>query len=177
MSEIRWYAVETFGNAEYHAHSGLERLNIASWLPHYITGVRYGRYQLGRVKPHFPGYLFAGLAANQSIRAVKDVVGVKSIISSGDKPAVIPPEIIAELRESLADFDRAPLRTPAAIVTFKEGDEVKVVDGPFASFLGEIARVVSPKRISVWVSLFGRETLITLPPAALQPSVRSSAKH
>ena len=53
-------------------------------------------------------------------------------------------------------------KTPKSQISFQEGDQVKVIEGPFASFVGTIEAVNDKGKIRVNVSIFGRPTPVEL---------------
>jgi transcriptional antiterminator NusG len=107
----------------------------------------------------FPGYILVKmLLTDESWLAVRTTQGVTSFVGAGNKPTPITD---AEVN-SIVKFT-----TQGAMPTFKEvfmiDDTVKIIDGPFADFIGKVDSVDTEKgRVRVLVSIFGRETPVEL---------------
>jgi transcriptional antiterminator RfaH len=105
----------------------------------------------------FPGYLFV-LIELQWSRA-RWSPGVVRIVLNGGMPAVVPPGIIAQLKErevkGLIDLPR-PLK-------FRPGDRVRVLHGPFAGHVGLYAGMRPRERIEVLLAILGDARRVTLP--------------
>jgi transcription antitermination factor NusG len=162
-----WYAAMTFSGAEWQAHEGLDRRDVENWLPYYIAGSRRGRWNLGRVMPHLPGYIFVRVPANQSLRVVRETDGVQTLVSVAAAPIAIPLDILEELRVRLEPCRTRAFDAPAPTRVFVPGRPAKVISGAFEGLVVEIARVVSRERISVWLDAMGRKMELVLPAAAL----------
>ena len=98
------------------------------------------------------------LLTDESWLAVRTTQGVTSFVGAGNKPTPISE---AEVN-SIVKFT-----TQGAMPTFKEvfmiDDTVKIIDGPFADFIGKVDSVDTEKgRLRVLVSIFGRETPVEL---------------
>jgi len=82
---------------------------------------------------------------------------VTGFVGAGARPTFLPPnEVDAILR-----FTR--LEAPKLEVSFKEGETVKIIDGPFTDFLGKVEEIDGEKgKVKVLISIFGRETPVEL---------------
>jgi len=90
---------------------------------------------------------------------VKDTDKITGFIGgTKDKPMPITDEEAASLTNSMADgFKRT-----RSVANFSEGDSVKVIEGPFASFIGVVEAISDKGKVKVQVSIFGRPTPVEL---------------
>src|SRR5215831_9681949 len=93
---------------------------------------------------------------DESWYVVRNTPGVTSFVGSGNKP--VPLQEI-ELRSILKQVKQEP----QIRVEFQVGESVRVVDGPFADFLGKVDEINAEKgKLKVLVNMFGRETPVEL---------------
>lgn len=119
----------------------------------------------------FPGYILVQMEMNQNswhtvltTPKVTGFVGVNSnqAIAGDDLHKLIPSLSDDEVQRIIGRMEEGA-NAPKPKVIFSEGDIVRVVDGPFASFQGEIEEVYPDKgRVKVKVSIFGRLTPVEL---------------
>ncbi len=108
----------------------------------------------------FPGYVLAKLDLDDEIwHLVKNTPKVTGFLGAGNRPAPISEKeaehLIKQIKEGV---DR-----PRPSIIFDIGEEVKVADGPFASFNGVVEEIDEEKgRLKVSVSIFGRATPVEL---------------
>lgn len=108
----------------------------------------------------FPGYVLIKMNMNDNLwHLVKDTPKVTDFLGANNKPApVSEKEAQALLKQIQEGVDR-----PKPSITFDIGEELKVVDGPFASFNGFVEEIDEDKqRLKVSVSIFGRATPVEL---------------
>ncbi|PIZ40482.1 transcription termination/antitermination protein NusG [candidate division WWE3 bacterium CG_4_10_14_0_2_um_filter_47_8] len=106
----------------------------------------------------FPGYVMVKMVlTNDTWTVVRNTTGVTGFVGAGARPTFLPPnEVDAILR-----FTR--LEAPKLEVSFKEGETVKIIDGPFTDFLGKVEEIDGEKgKVKVLISIFGRETPVEL---------------
>ncbi len=106
----------------------------------------------------FPGYVLICMNMNDDTwQIVRNTEGVTSFIGTEKKPTPLN-EI--EAKSILAYMD---VKQPAYQFAFSVGDAVKVVDGPFADFIGTISEINEDRgQVTVLLSVFGRETPVSL---------------
>ena len=112
-------------------------------------------------KKLFPGYVLIKMIMNDTTwHLVKDTDKITGFVGgSPDKPAPISDEEAAYMT---GKGDEDGFKRPRTSVNFSEGDQVKVIEGPFASFIGTIEAVNEKGKIRVNVSIFGRPTPVEL---------------
>jgi transcriptional antiterminator NusG len=111
-------------------------------------------------KKFFPGYIIIKMVMNDKTwHLVKDTDKITGFIGgTKDKPMPISDEEAASLTNSMADgFKRT-----RSVANFSEGDSVKVIEGPFASFVGVVEAISEKGKVKVQVSIFGRPTPVEL---------------
>ena len=89
--------------------------------------------------------------------AVRNTPGVTGFVGMGNKPAPLRPE------EVQAILKRMEASAPKIKVTFKQGQKVRIIDGPFNEFIGVVDEIdMERAKVRVLVSFFGRETPVEL---------------
>ena len=111
-------------------------------------------------KRYFPGYILLKMIMNNDTwHLVKDTDKVTGFVGgTPDRPQAISNDEAAYM---LGQVDQGVKKVSSGI-NFSEGDEVKVIEGPFASFVGTIEAVSDKGKIKVNVSIFGRPTPVEL---------------
>lgn len=111
-------------------------------------------------KKFYPGYVLVRMILNDKTWHV--VQGTEKITGflggSKDKPTAITDQEAAVMLNQAVDG----VKKVRASVNFSEGDQVKVIEGPFASFVGTIEAVSDKGKVKVNVSIFGRPTPVEL---------------
>jgi transcriptional antiterminator NusG len=111
-------------------------------------------------KKFFPGYVLIKMVmSDKTWHLVKDTDKITGFIGgTKDKPMPISDEEAASMTASLAEgFKRT-----RSVANFSEGDSVKVIEGPFASFVGTVESISEKGKVKVQVSIFGRPTPVEL---------------
>ncbi|MBO6759312.1 MAG: transcription termination/antitermination protein NusG [Roseibium sp.] len=165
----RWYIVHAYSNFEKKVaesirekaeQKGLSDLFEEILVPmEKVTEVRRGR-KVDAERKFFPGYVLVKMdMTNEAFHLIKDTPKVTGFLGADQKPMPIPEKealrIINQVQEGV---DR-----PKPSVTFEVGEQVRVSDGPFASFSGLVEEVDDERsRLKVAVSIFGRATPVEL---------------
>jgi transcriptional antiterminator NusG len=111
-------------------------------------------------KKFFPGYIIIKMVMNDKTwHLVKDTDKITGFIGgTKEKPMPISDDEAAALTNSMVDgFKRT-----RSVANFSEGDSVKVIEGPFASFVGVVEAISDKGKVKVQVSIFGRPTPVEL---------------
>jgi len=165
----KWYVVHTQTGFEEKAKLGLEAKIAESDLKEHfsqvlipteqISEVRSGKKKISQRK-FFPGYILIEMELNEKTwLLVKTTPGVTGFIGSGKVPSALTSE---EVDTILKRTQEAQVK-PSPKVTFEIGERVRVIDGPFMNFNGEVDEVLADKqKIKVNVSIFGRATPVDL---------------
>ncbi len=106
----------------------------------------------------FPGYVLVNLIlTEESWFVVRNTPGVTGFVGMGNLPTPLRPDEVAQI------IKRMEADSPMINVTFKVGERVRIVDGPFNDFRGEVADIdMDRSKVRVKVSFFGRETPVEL---------------
>jgi transcriptional antiterminator NusG len=106
----------------------------------------------------FPGYVLVKLAlSEESWYVVRNTPGVTGFVGMGNNPTPLRPEEFAQI------VKRTEAESPTVKVTYKVGERVRIVDGPFNDFRGTVAEIdMERTKVRVMVSFFGRETPVEL---------------
>ena len=106
----------------------------------------------------FPGYVLVNLIlTEESWFVVRNTPGVTGFVGMGDEPTPLRPEEVAQILRRMED------EAPTYKVTYRQGDRVRIVDGPFNYFRGTVAEInMERSKIRVMVNFFGRETPVEL---------------
>lgn len=106
----------------------------------------------------FPGYLLVKMILNDaSWLAVRTTPGITGFVGVGNKPTPLPAKEV----ETILKF--MDMEAPKYKASFSVGEAVKIIEGPFADFLGSVESIDEEKgKVRVLVSIFGRETPVEL---------------
>lgn len=165
----RWYIVHAYSNFEKQVANsireqaeirGIDKLFEEILVPvEEVINVKKGR-KVSSERKFFPGYVLVKMEmTDQAYHLIKNTAKVSGFLGSNNKPMPISESeamrIIQQVQEGV---DR-----PKPSIAFDIGEQVKVSDGPFASFNGMVEEVdIERSRLKVAVSIFGRATPVEL---------------
>jgi transcriptional antiterminator NusG len=114
-------------------------------------------------KKVFPGYLLTRMRLDDdSWFVVRNTPGVTGFIGAGNKPSPLPRKDVENFLASKDDSDE-PSRKGRPRLEYSMGETVRVKEGPFADFQGEIVEINEDQlKLKVLVNIFGRETPVEL---------------
>src|SRR4026207_765412 len=106
----------------------------------------------------FPGYVLVNMTlSEESWYVVRNTPGVTGFVGMGNNPTPLRPEEVAQI------VKRMEAEAPTVKVSFKVGERVRIVDGPFNDFRGLVSEIdMERTKVRVMVSFFGRETAVEL---------------
>ena len=106
----------------------------------------------------FPGYILVNMImTEESWYVVRNTPGVTGFVGMGNNPTPLRPEEVSQI------IKRMEAEAPRIKVTFKSGERVRIVDGPFNDFRGTVAEIdMERAKVRVMVNFFGRETPVEL---------------
>jgi len=106
----------------------------------------------------FPGYILVQMIlSEESWYVVRNTPGVTGFVGMGNEPTPLRPEEVAQI------VRRMEAEAPRVKVTYKAGQKVRIIDGPFNDFIGTVADLdMERAKVRVMVSFFGRETPVEL---------------
>lgn len=163
----KWYVVHTYSGHENKVSANLkqriETMKLQEKIfdivvpTRNIVTVKHGKKEEQKEKI-FPGYILVKMVLDdESWLAVRTTQGVTAFVGAGNKPTPISEAEVATILKFMQ------MEAPKYKTTFSMGEAVKIVDGPFADFLGSVDAIDEEKgKIKVLVSIFGRETPVEL---------------
>jgi len=106
----------------------------------------------------FPGYVLVNMIlTEESWYVVRNTPGVTGFVGMGTNPTPLRPEEVNQI------IKRMEAEAPRVKVSFKEGERVRIIDGPFNDFRGTVAEIdMERTKVRVMVSMFGRDTPVEL---------------
>jgi len=106
----------------------------------------------------FPGYVLVNMIlSEESWYVVRNTPGVTGFVGMGNNPTPLRPEEVASI------VKRMEAEAPTVKVSFKPGERVRIIDGPFNDFRGVVSEIdMERTKVRVMVSFFGRETPVEL---------------
>lgn len=167
QSNAKWYVVHTYSGHENKVAVALKQRIESEHLEEKILEVlvpmqdkieiRSGKKTTVKEKI-FPGYILVKIILDDaSWLAVRTTQGVTAFVGVGNKPTPISEAEVA----TIVRFTQT--ETPVYKQVFGVSDTVKIVDGPFADFIGKVDNVDQERgKVKVLVSIFGRETPVEL---------------
>ncbi|MGB8511593.1 MAG: transcription termination/antitermination protein NusG [Pseudolabrys sp.] len=165
----RWYIVHAYSNFENKvADSIRDQAKQRGLADHFeqilvpkekVTEVRRGR-KVEAERKFFPGYVLVKMNLNDEVyHLIKNTPKVTGFLGTDKKPMPISD---AEADRILHQVQEG-IERPKPAVSFEVGEQVRVSDGPFASFNGVVEEVDEARsRVKVAVSIFGRATPVEL---------------
>ena len=166
---INWYIVQTFSGFEQKVAETLkdliqkkkldDKINEVLVPTHEVTVVKKGK-RVQKKKKYFPSYLLVRMEMNKELyHMIKNIQKVTGFLGTTGKPV---PVSDIEIGKILGNIKEGSL-SPEPSLSFEVGEQVKVCEGPFASFSGLVEEVDEDKlKLKVAVSIFGRPTPIEL---------------
>ena len=162
-----WYVVHTYSGYEETVKKNLEQRIESMDMEDKIFNVLIPtekKIKIKNSKRHvviekiFPGYVFVEMdLSDESWYVVRNTPNVTGFIGSGTTPTPVSTEEMEMLKKKMG------MDVPKYNISFDIGELVKIVDGPFKDFEGNIDSIDSEKgKVKVLVSVFGRETPVEL---------------
>ena len=162
-----WYVVHCYsGNEDKVRHNIMQRIESMSMDDLIFdvvvptedeVNIKNGERQTVEKKV-FPGYILVNMIlTEESWYMVRNTPGVTGFVGMGNDPTALQPEEVARI------LKRMESESPRINVTFRPGERVRIVDGPFEDFYGKVAEIDMERAIvRVMVNFFGRETPVEL---------------
>lgn len=167
----RWYAIHAHSGQEANVQKSLQVQSELAGLQDMITNIlvpmeevaefKSGEKKISKRK-YFPGYVLVQLPEHPEKEPdlwhlIKDTPGVTGFIGSRTEPVPLDEAEVTALIEEI----RGERERPKQVVLFDVGERVKVIDGPFANFLGNIDHVNADRgKLKVLIEIFERETSV-----------------
>lgn len=165
----RWYVVNVYSGSEKKVANSLKEQAVLKKMEDKILDVLVPTEEVVEIKKgakvsaerkFFPGYILVKMEmSDECWHVVKNTPRVSGFLGSRNKPQPISD---AEAERIIKQMEEGVER-PQTVVDFEVGEQIRVIDGPFASFIGVVEEVdVEKSRLKVSVSIFGRYTPVEL---------------
>ena len=167
--EKKWYAIHIHSGFENKVKIRLEReiklANMEEFVSQIlipaenVVEVKSGQKKVSSRK-FFPGYILIEMEMNDEIwQLIRNIHGVSGFIGNKEKAVPLSEKEIQKIFEKLKEKEEKPKPK----VMFDKGENVRIIEGPFVDFNGEIEEISPEKgRLKVMVSIFGRSTPVEL---------------
>ncbi|MDW8102674.1 MAG: transcription termination/antitermination protein NusG [Anaerolineae bacterium] len=166
-SQAAWYVVHCYSGYEEKVKKNLEQRIESMGMKDYIFDVlvpteevieiREGQRQTVK-RRIFPGYVLVKMIMNErSWYVVRNTPGVTGFVGIGSKPTPLTEEEVEKIMQ------RVYAPAPQVEVGFRPGERVRIIEGPFAEFIGIVDEIFPDKgKVRILLSFFGRETPVEL---------------
>lgn len=167
--ELKWYIVHTYSGFEHKVKASLEeRIKALGQEKNFgkilvptekVIELKKGQKKTSSRK-FYPGYIMVQMVLNEETwHAVRNTAKVTGFVGGGNMPTPVPDEeadrIIHQMEEGISK--------PKPKYQFEEGDQVRVIDGPFNNFQGIVEEMKPDKeKLRVLITIFGRATPVEL---------------
>jgi transcriptional antiterminator NusG len=165
--EKRWYAIHTYSGYEDAVAKNLKQRIESLGMEDKIFNVlvpkekkikiKNGKRQVVEEKI-YPGYVLVEMiVTDDSWYVVRNTPNVTGFVGAGTTPVPVSDKEIEELKKRMGE------ETPKYKISFKIGDHVKIVDGPFKDYEGKVSEIDEEQgKVKVTINLFGRDTPVEL---------------
>lgn len=165
----RWYVVNVYSGSEKRVAESIREQAVLKKMDDKILEVLVPTEQVVEIRKgakvnaehkFFPGYILVKMEMNDDTwHIVKDTPRVSGFLGSHNKPQAISEKEVERIMNQIEQG----IERPTTEIYFEVGEQVRVNDGPFASFVGVVEEVNTEKsRLKVSVSIFGRYTSVEL---------------
>jgi transcription termination/antitermination protein NusG len=166
-TERSWYVVHCYSGYENKVRHNLEQRIDTMGMKDMIFDVVIPTQEEIEVKDGkrrtverhvFPGYVLVNMVmTEESWYVVRNTPGVTGFVGMGNQPTPLRPEEVSQI------LRRMEAEAPRVKVSFRVGERVRIVDGPFNDFRGSVAEIdMERSKVRVMVNFFGRETPVEL---------------
>jgi transcriptional antiterminator NusG len=168
-SQKKWYIVHTYSGQEARAKQGLIERAAALGFEEAIDEVlipeekvveMVGGKKRTSKRKFFPGYILVRMALDdETWHVVKGTPKITGFVGNATQPPSISDDEVARMTQRIHDGEAKP----KPLISFEDGESVRVITGPFASFAGFVDEVMPEKeKLRVMVQVFGRATPVVL---------------
>lgn len=165
----RWYVVNVYSGSEKKVAESIREQAVLKKMDDKILEVLVPTEQVVEVRKgtkvnaehkFFPGYILVKMEMNDDTwHIVKDTPRVSGFLGSHNKPQPIREKEVMRIMSQIEEG----IERPTTEIYFEIGEQIRVTDGPFATFIGTVNEVDTEKtRLKVSVTIFGRETPVEL---------------
>ena len=164
-----WFAIHTYSGFEQKVKANIEHLVAVEGLRDEVAEViipqeTYVEVRGGKkrtsVRNLMPGYVLVHIEGDDKVfEMIKKINGVSGFVGDGENAIPLPQSEI----DGLLQTSEEKAEKPKAEIRYQRGEQVKVIEGPFANFVGSVEDIDADKgKLKVIVSIFGRPTPVEL---------------
>ncbi len=165
--EPAWYVIHCYSGYENKVHHNIDHRVETMGMSDYIFDVIVPSEEEVEVKEGkrktierrvFPGYMLVNMIlTDDSWFVVRNTPGVTGFVGMGNEPTPLPEAEVDKI------LQRMEAEAPRIKVSFKVDQKVRIIDGPFNDFIGNVSEIdMERAKVRVMVSFFGRETPVEL---------------
>lgn len=165
----RWYIVNVYSGSEKKVAESIREQALLKKMDDRILEVLVPTENVVEIRKgakvnaehkFFPGYILVKMElSDETWLVVKNTPRVSGFLGSRNKPQPISD---AEVQKIMTQIQEG-IERPQTNINFETGEQIRVIDGPFASFVGIVEDIDAEKsRLKVSVSIFGRYTPVEL---------------
>ena len=169
--EPKWYVVHTYSGYENKVASSIEKAVENRRLQDLIFAVSVPTEKVMEISENrqveverkvFPGYVLVKMVMNdETWHVIRNIRGVTGFLGEGNKAIPLSEEDVAKLGVEKREV----------VVSYAEGDTVRIIDGALETFLGTVEEIdLDRSKVRVVVSMFGRETPVELELDQVEPA-------
>jgi transcriptional antiterminator NusG len=167
-----WYAIQTKPRKEPSVQAALDRAGIEVYSPRIRKPIGAAKQKSWREFSLFPGYVFARFDFGLEYPRVRWTPGLVRVVMSGGTPLAVSDSMLASVREMEKEGIRLLLRP----VRWKPGSRVRVGQGPFTGFEGQVAATLKGgDRVRILLELFRRQVALECDTSQLRPLAASGS--
>ena len=167
--EARWYVVNVYSGSEKKVAESIKEQAVLKGLEDRIIDVMVPTEEVVEMRKgtkvnserkFFPGYVLVKMVMSDDVwHIIRNTPRVSGFLGSRNKPQPITEAEAQRIMKQMSEG----VERPRTAVDFEVGEQIRVTDGPFASFIGFVEDVDAEKmRVKVSVSIFGRSTPVEL---------------
>lgn len=159
------FVVTTHPNRELLAVENLIRQDFRAYCPLIWKRIRHARRQSDEKRPLFPSYIFVEYRESLAVRPILSTVGVRSVVRTGDKPALVSRSLVDEFKA----------REVNGVVTsrpndFAVGQHVRIGHGTLSGIATTIIQMKARDRVTVLLQFLGEQRPVEVTANLLSPA-------
>ena len=169
MSEFKWYVLHTYSGYEAKIKQNIEYRAAIEGFKDYIQQVMIPSENVIEIRDGkkrtvthnlMPGYVLVQMKPDEELfNLIRRMTGVSGFVGDGTNPIPLTEEEIQNVMEMVEEKHEKPKPK----IKYRPGEQVRVIEGPFANFIGTVREIDEEKsRLKMMVSIFGRPTRVEL---------------
>ena len=176
-NNYKWYAIKVISGKETSVKDYIEAMKqkpdseIGDWVSQVLIPIEKvvtqgaGKKRVVKERNKLPGYILveADMTENSHYSKLRDISNVLGFVTEGRDLSKLSPIPQSQINALIGDVEQMSDEALLLNETYLVGEKIKVVEGPFAGFNGEVKEVLSDKKkLKVIVTIFDRETPLEL---------------